>query len=428
MSAKGDGGKPHYTIIGAGVVGSACALALARDDFPVTVIERGEPGMGASYGNAGFIQTGTPLPFATPGIVRQLPKLLFDPESPLKLRWRYLPRLAPFLLRLLRNANADKVEAIAGSLQALLDRSGEAHRTMLREAGATDLIRTRGLLFVYPNQASFEEAEWEIDLFRRHGAPIEELHDDAVRQMEPTLARDYRWAYHLRDTFYTVDPLGIAQSYLTHAQSLGVELVRDEVRDIEIGKMGKMGEMGADGPVALLCTGGRREVDQLVLCAGIQSSPLAKRLGVSVPMESARGYHLMLPEPEVELQAPVVDGAMHFGVTPMREGIRLAGTVEFASVDAPPSEARARMLYPMAKKMIPALSDKGAETWMGHRPTLPDSLPVLGPSPNHANVLFAFGHGMLGLTMAAATGEIIAKLAAGEHPGLDLSPYRPDRF
>jgi len=417
-AARGTG-KPHHTIIGAGVVGSACALALARDGFPVTVIERGEPGMEASYGNAGFIQTGTPLPFATPGIVRQLPKLLFDPQSPLKLRWRYLPRLAPFLLRLLRNANADKVEAIAGSLQALLDRSGEAHRTMLREAGATDLIRTRGLLFVYPNQASFEEAEWEIDLFRRHGAPIEELHDDAVRQMEPALARDYRWAYHLRDTFYTVDPLGIAQSYLKHAQSLGVELVRDEVRDIE---------MGVEGPVALECAGGRREVDQLVLCAGIQSSPLAKRLGVSVPMESARGYHLMLPEPGVELQAPVVDGAMHFGVTPMRGGIRLAGTVEFASVDAPPNEARARMLYPLARKMIPALSDKGAETWMGHRPTLPDSLPILGPSPKHANVLFAFGHGMLGLTMAAATGEIIAKLAAGADPGVDLSPYRADRF
>lgn len=411
--------KPHHTIIGAGVVGSACALALARDGFPVTVIERDEPGMGASYGNAGFIQTGTPLPFATPGIVSQLPKLLFDPESPLKLRWRYLPRLAPFLLRLLGNAKADKVERIAGSLQALLDRSGEAHRAMLREAGGTDLIRARGLLFVYPDQASFDEAEWEIELFRRHGAPVEALHDDAVWQMEPALARGYRWAYHLPETFYTVDPLGITKSYLGHAQSLGVEVVRDEVQDIEL---------GPEGPVALICANGRREVDRLVLCAGIHSSPLAKRLGLSVPMESARGYHLMLPEPGVELQAPVVDGAMHFGVTPMREGIRLAGTVEFASVNAPPNEARARMLYPMAKKMLPGLSDAGAVSWMGHRPTLPDSLPILGPSPKYANVLFAFGHGMLGLTMAAATGEIIAKLAAGADPGIDLGPYRPDRF
>jgi glycine/D-amino acid oxidase-like deaminating enzyme len=426
MSAEtGGAAKPHHTIIGAGVVGSACALALARDGFPVTVIERDEPGMGASYGNAGFIQTGTPLPFATPGILGQLPKLLFDPESPLKLRWRYLPRLAPFLLRLLANAKADKVERIAGALQALLDRSGEAHRVMLREAGGTDLIRARGLLFVYPDQASFDHAKWEIELFRRHGAPVESLHDDAVRQMEPALARGYRWAYHLPEIFYTVDPLGITRSYLAHAQSLGAELVRDEVRDIEIGKMG---EMGPDGPVALICAGGRREVDRLVLAAGIQSSPLAKRLGLSVPMESARGYHLMLPNPGVELQAPVVDGAMHFGVTPMREGIRLAGTVEFASVDAPPNEARARMLYPMAKKMIPGLSDAGAVSWMGHRPTLPDSLPILGPSPKYANVLFAFGHGMLGLTMAAATGEIIAKLAAGLDPGVDLTPYRPDRF
>ena len=417
-AARGTG-KPRHTIIGAGVVGSACALALARDGFPVTVIERGEPGMGASYGNAGFIQTGTPLPFATPGILGQLPKLLFDPESPLKLRWRYLPRLTPFLLRLLANARPGKVEANARALQAMLDRSGEAHRAMLREAGATDLIRARGLLMVYPNQASFDHAKWEVDLFRRNGVPVEALHDDAVWQMEPALNREYRRAYHLPETFYTVDPLAIAQSYLTHAQSLGAELVRDEVRDIE---------MGAKGPEALLCASGRREVDRLVLCAGIQSSPLAKRLGLSVPMESARGYHLMLPEPGVELQAPVVDGEMHFGVTPMREGVRLAGTVEFASVDAPPNEARARMLYPMAKKMIPGLSDEGAESWMGHRPTLPDSLPILGPSPKYANVLFAFGHAMLGLTMAAATGEIIANLAAGADPGIDLMPYRPDRF
>jgi D-amino-acid dehydrogenase len=375
--------------------------------------------MGATYGNAGFIQTGTPLPFATPGIVGQLPKLLFDPESPLKLRWRYLPRLTPFLLRLLANAKPGKVEANARAMQALLDRSGETHRAMLREAGATDLIRARGLLMVYPNQASFDHAKWEVELFRRNGVPVEALHDDAVWQMEPALNRDYRHAYHLPETFYTVDPLAIAQSYLKHAQSLGAELLRDEVRDVE---------MGAEGPVALLCAGGRRAVDRLVLCAGIESSPLAKKLGVSVPMESARGYHLMLPEPGVDLQAPVVDGEMHFGVTPMRGGVRLAGTVEFASVDAPPNEARARMLYPMARKMIPGLSDEGAESWMGHRPTLPDSLPVLGPSPKHANVLFAFGHAMLGLTMAAATGEIIAKLAAGADPGIDLTPYRPDRF
>jgi D-amino-acid dehydrogenase len=420
MNAKrGRDKKPHHTIIGAGVVGSACALALARAGFPVTIIERDEPGMGASYGNAGFIQTGTPLPFATPGIVGQLPKLLFDPQSPLKLRWRYLPRLSPFLLRMLGNARTSRVEANARALQAMLSRSGEAHRAMLREAGGTDLIRARGLLFVYPNQRSFDHAEWEIDLFRRNGVPIEALHDDAVRQMEPALNRDYRWAYHLPETFFTVDPLAITQSYLKRAQALGAELLRDDVRDIEFGEA---------GPAALLCAGGRRELDRLVLAAGIHSLPLARRLGLSPPMESARGYHLMLPKPGVDLQAPIVDGEMHFGVTPMRDGVRLAGTVEFASLGAAPNEQRARMLYPMARKMVPDLSDAGAESWMGHRPTLPDSLPILGASPKHANVLYAFGHASLGLTMAAATGEIIAKLAAGADPGLDLTPYRPDRF
>lgn len=416
---KPAGGVPHYTVLGAGIVGIACALELRRAGFGVSLIDRDEPGQGATSGNAGFIQTGTPIPLGTPGILRQLPKLLFDPKSPLSIRWRHLPRLTPFLLRVLAASRPRRVERIARDLQALLDRSGQAHQAMLRRSGGGDLFRARGLMFIYPSEASFRKAQWEIDLFKRQGVEIEPLMDGEVRQMEPALAPDYRWANHFPGSFYTVDPLALAHKYAARFAALGGEIVRENVTDIEI---------GADGPSALLCAGGRRAIDRLVLAAGAFSKPFAKRLGVSVPLQTGRGYHLMLPQPKVRLQAPIVDGEAHFGITPMSGGVRLAGTMEFASLDAQPNDARADMLLAMAQKIIPGLDGSDAVRWMGHRPMMPDALPVIGRAPAHEHVLLAFGHGMLGLTMAAATGEIIAQLARGESPEIDLTPYRPDRF
>ncbi|MHA1537579.1 MAG: NAD(P)/FAD-dependent oxidoreductase [Alphaproteobacteria bacterium] len=418
-SKKSAGGSPHYTVLGAGIVGIACALELRRAGFAVSLIDRDGPGEGATSGNAGFIQTGTPIPLGTPGILRELPKLLFDPKSPLSVRWRYLPRLTPFLLRVLAASRPRRVERIAADIQALLERSGEAHRNMLRRSGGGELFRARGLLFVYPSEASFRKAQWEIDLFKRQGVEIEALFDNAVRQMEPALAREYRWANHFPDTFYTVDPLALAQKYAARFVALGGEIVRDNVKDIEL---------GGSGPSALLCESGRRPIDRLVLAAGAFSKPFAKRLGVSVPLETGRGYHLHLPQPGVRLQAPIVDGEAHFGLTPMAGGVRLAGTMEFASLDAPANDARADMLLAMAQKIIPGLDGADAVRWMGHRPMMPDALPVIGRAPGHEHVLLAFGHGMLGLTMAAATGEIIAQLARGETPEIDLEPYRPNRF
>ena len=409
----------HFIVLGAGIVGASCALALRQEGFAVTLVDRDAPGQGASFGNAGYIQTGTPMPLAAPGVLKQLPKLLTDPESPLSIRWRHLPRLMPFLTRMLAASRPSKVEEISLGLQALLDKSGEAHRAMMREAGATDLMRTRGLLFVYPSEATYREADWEIDLYRRRGAKIEALQDGELRQMEPALARDYRWGYYMPECFYTVDPGALTEHYAARFAALGGTVVRDDVHDIE---------MGSNGPKALLCASGRRPLDSLVLAAGAFSKRFAKRLGANLPLETARGYHLMLPQPGVELQGPVLDGAMHFGVTPMSEGIRLAGTLEFASLDAEPNYDRADMLLPMAQAMLPDLKADQKVQWMGHRPAMPDTLPVIGRAPRYDNAYFAFGHGMLGLTMGAVTGQLVAALAAGRTPEVDLTPYRPDRF
>jgi len=418
-SQAGAAPKHHYTVLGAGIVGASCALALREEGFPVTLIDRDAPGLGASYGNAGLVQTGMPIPVATPGMMRALPRYLTDPQSPLAIRWRHLPRLAPFLFRLAAASRPDRVETIAKAIHAIAAPAGEAHRTMARDAGATDLFGSRGILFVYPGEASYQADAPVMELFERNGARVERLEEDAIRQMEPALDRSYRRAYHLPDNFYTVDPSALTGRYAMRFEALGGELVRDEVHDLEL---------GPDGPRALSCAGGRRTIDHLVIALGAHAIPFLKRLGVRLPLQSGRGYHLMLPTPGAGIGGPVVDGQAHFAATPMTGGMRLAGTIEFASVDAAPDWRRADMLYGLAKRMLPALVDSGAVRWMGHRPLLPDSLPAIGRAPGHPTILLALGHGQFGLTLGPITGRIIAALAAGREPPVDLAPYRPDRF
>jgi D-amino-acid dehydrogenase len=409
----------RFTVLGAGIVGACVALALRRDGHHVTLIDRDEPGRGCSFGNAGFIQTATPHPMATPGLLKKLPKLLLDPESPLAIKWRHLPRLAPWLYRFFRASSPDRVEEISIAMMALLERAGAAYDRLLSEAGAGDLVRRRGLLFVYPDAASIAAAGWEFDLYRRRGARVDHIDRDQLRQMEPALNPGYAGGYFLPETFYTVDPSGLTGRIVGRLVETGGTFVRREVRDIEI---------GAEGATALATSEGAIAFDNLVICAGIHSAALAARLGDAVPLESARGYHVMIPEPGVALQGPVIDGAMHVGATPMHDGLRLAGTMEFASVDAAPDYRRADMLRPMAKRMLPGLQGEVATRWMGHRPATPDSLPVLSRAGRFHNVWYAFGHGQLGLTMAAVTGDAIADLVSGRETSLDLAPYSSARF
>lgn len=407
------------TVLGAGIVGTCCAFALQREGFRVTLIDRDGPGAGTSSGNAGLIQTGTPMPMATPGMLRKVPAMLLDPKGSLVIRWRYLPRLLPWLWRFLRESSARRTEANASAQMRLLDHVGDAYRELVRAAAAEDMLRYKGLLFVYRGAADARDAEWEMDMFRRHGVQVDAVGADELRQMEPALNRAYTHGFHLPDCFYTVDPKHLAERLAEAFEKMGGVFRKAEATGIE---------MGEAGPKALRTTAGTVLVERLVLAAGVFSKKFAQELGVSVPLESARGYHLMLLDETVRINGPVLDGKRHFAVTPMSGGLRLAGMVELANIDAVPNYERAEMMLPLAQDMLPDL--KGAKTrpWMGHRPALPDSLPVIERSRRHANTFFAFGHGQLGLTLGAITGLLIADLACGREPRVDLTPYRSDRF
>ncbi len=414
---------PHVTVIGAGIVGVCCAAWLQRDGCRVTVIDRDEPGRGASRGNAGMLQVDSCVPLATPGFLAKVPAMLLDPLGPLAIRWGYLPRLAPWLARLVAASRPARVEAISVALTSLLGRAAGAYGDLIAASGAAsgagDLLRPGGTIYVYATEAGFEAARFGHDLRRRRGIANQELRDGEIRRLEPALSPDIRHAVFSPDCLLVADPLRLTQALAAAFVRAGGTILRQTVSDIRI---------GAGGPSHVVTDAGTHEIDRLVLAAGAWSRRLARRLGAAVPLDTERGYHLMLPEPGIELRMPIIAGERKFAITPMGGAIRLAGTVELGGLHRAPDYRRARIMAGMAREIVPGLDASGAVEWMGFRPSMPDSLPVIGPSPRHHKVFFAFGHGHSGLTLGAVTGSLIADLVMGRAPPIDLAPFRADRF
>jgi D-amino-acid dehydrogenase len=408
----------NFSVLGAGIVGVCTALALQREGWSVTLIDRDEPGRGCSFGNAGIIHTGGCVPLARPGIVGAVPGMLLDPEGPLVIRWRHLPRLLPWLARMAAASRRGRVEASSRALAPLALAARAAYQPLLKEAEAEDLMRARGELYVYRERASFEAASWEMDVRRRFGVPVEELDAQSLKDIEPALSPDYRHAHYQPDSAFTVNPFRLVQSLATLFVAKGGTILRKDVRHAK-----------PDGSGGAVLFTGEKEMtaENLVICAGAFSRPFAASLGAEVPLETWRGYHIMVAGGP-RINGVIVDGDVHFAVTPMEDGIRVAGLIELASLDAPPNYARADLFLKLARKLIPAFPTEATSRWMGHRPGMPDTVPVIGRSPAQRNVWFNFGHGMLGLTFGPITAQLLAGMAAGRTSAIDPAPYRAERF
>ena len=406
-------------MVGCGIVGVCCALYLQRDGHSVVVIDPGGPGEACSSGNAGQFVTGYCVPLGLPGIAREVPAMVMDPLGPLTIRWPYLPALLPWLLRFLAASSPGRVGEIAQALYRLNKDALTAFAPLLEQAGAGHLIRRNGRLDVYQSERVFAKAQVKFDLLRRCGVRVETLDQKGVRELEPVLADRCRQGVFYPESAHTTSPLRLTRLLAEDFVRRGGRLLRERVTDFRT---------GADGAWWVVTDVARHPADQLVLAAGAYSRPLAAKLGSRLPLEAERGYHLMLPQAGIELQRTVVHGDRYFGLTPMEGGMRLAGTVELASVHAKPNFARADALFQAARHALPSLNGRGAVRWMGCRPSMPDSLPVLGRSPVHRSVYFAFGHGHLGLTGAAASGRIIADLVAQRAEDSQFEAYRADRF
>jgi D-amino-acid dehydrogenase len=404
-------------VIGAGVVGLSAALFLQRDGHRVTLIDPRPPGSATSFGNAGGLVVTSCAQLAMPGLLAKVPKMLLDPLGPLSLRWRYLPRIAPWLLQLLRSSRPARAEAISRALTELNGRATDPWRDLARQTGVEPLLRDVGWLKVYETDKAFAATAFERELMTRRGRRFEVLNADELRQLEPALAPVFRHGFFQPDAIFLADPGAALARFAADFQARGGAIVQDEVTGFELG--------GA--PRRVLTLAGAHETEAIVLAAGAWSRGLARQLGAKVRLDTERGYHLMLPPAEPGLCRPVVNGEDHFVLCPMETGTRLTGQVEFAGLEAPPDYRRIRSLLPRARRMLPGVAAEEKSAWLGFRPSLPDSLPVIGSAPGHPDVYFAFGHGHLGLTQGPVTGRIVADLMAGRDTGLDLAPYRAGR-
>ncbi len=416
---EGNVAAKDIAVVGAGIVGVCCALSLLRNGHRVTVIDRQGPGEGTSFGNGAVLPTESVVPVATPGILWKVPGMLRDPLGPLALRWGYLPRIAPWLLRFLAASTTRRVEQISQALAALHHGSIEAYAPLVAMAGAEDMLRRTGWVCVYETESGFQGALPMLELQRRRGVRLEVLGPEELRQLEPALAPIFPRAVFYPEVAHVIDNFRFVQFLAEAFQQNGGRLLREEVRGFEL---------GAPGPRAVLTDQGRRPCDAVVVAAGAWSKPLAAQLGSRPPLDTERGYHLQLPAPGVMPRLPVYSTERAFVCTPLETGLRLAGTVELGGLDAPPDWRRAEVLGHHARRWLPGLEAEGARRWMGFRPSMPDSLPVISTSPRHANAFFAFGHGHCGLGLAAKTGVLIADLVAGRTPAIDMAPYRIDRF
>ncbi len=413
------GNQRQVTVIGAGIVGISCALYLLRDGHAVTVVDRNPPGDGCSQGNAGMFSSDSFVPLSIPGMLTQVPGWLFDPLGPLFIRWRHLPNMLPWLVRFVLAGAPRRVEEICDALEPLLASSLEEHQALAKGTEAEGLIRALGCMYVYEDAKSLarEAADW--DMRRAYGTVIERLDGDQIRQREPALASIYENGYYLPNLGHTVEPMLLVKGLARHFEQSGGVILQREILDIEA---------GPDGPRRLATDQGAVDVDVLVIAAGAFSGRLTAKLGSPVPMQGERGYHVTIADSGIHLNVPVFVSTYKFIATPMTPGIRIAGTAEFGGLDAAPNYARARVLLQHARKMLPGIDTADVSEWSGLRSTLPDSLPVIGPSPHHPNLFFAFGHQHLGLTCGPKTGRLIADLVAGRTPIIDIGPFRADRF
>lgn len=408
----------EIAVIGAGVVGQCIALRLAQDGHKVLVIAPQDPGDGASYGNAGVIADYAVLPVGTPEVLRALPSLLFDRMSPLAIRRAALPTLAPWLIRFAWQSLPGQARRNAQAIAALLAESAQEWRAMAADIDALRLLRARGSLYLYENARALAMARAELAWRRALGVQVDLIGAPELRQLEPGLPDGVaEGAAFFPDTLSVTDP-GQMLAHLSAA-----------VQAADVGRMvaRATGLRRRNSGVEIMTETGAVQARRVVIAAGAYSRPLALAAGDRVPLDTERGYHLEFDMDAPPVTRPMTPVSRGFYFCPMPGRLRVAGTVELGGLDAPPSPHRLARLEEGARAVLPDLPEP-ARSWMGFRPSVPDSVPVIGPSRAGPEVLMAFGHGHLGLTLAPVTARIIAALVAGRPARLALDPYRPGRF
>ncbi|MBT5494612.1 MAG: FAD-binding oxidoreductase [Alphaproteobacteria bacterium] len=407
-------------VIGAGIAGVSTALYLQRDGHAVTLLDPEPPGTMTSFGNAGLIATYATIPTATPDILMRVPKMLMDPAGALSLRWSYLPQLTPWLLSLVRNSAPDRIRRNASVKSILLNRAWEDFRPLIDQTGTEDLVYAGGMLRVFRTDSAFEQMKArEIDLMDLTGRSYELLNTDEIRQMEPMLEPLFPHAIFSTDSRNIRNPGRLTEVFAQDFTARGGTLKPESVTGLSGTSEGKW---------RVTTDGGEATADIVVVAAGAWSRRIAKMVGVKLLLDTERGYHVMLPSVE-----PGLNRSVHFGeeglmMSPMETGYRVSTGVELAGIDAPPDYRRIRRAIGQVSGYVKGLQTEEQSIWMGRRPSTPDTVPILGGVPGRDGLYFATGGAHIGMTLGPTFGRIIADLVAGRDSGVDLTPYRPNRW
>ncbi|WP_321337283.1 FAD-binding oxidoreductase [Breoghania sp.] len=407
-------------IVGAGITGVATAEWLRRDGWKTTLIDPVEPGSPdqTSYGNAGMLARASFMPVASASLVRKAPAMILDPGSPLYMRWSYLPRLLPWLIPFFRNLARDRWVPITEGLAQVTYDCNDQHMALARGTGAERHIQRGECVTLYRREQEYLSDRLSIETRRKFGIEPRSIDRNELRERDPNLGPAYSFATVLDDYNWLTSPGDYVAALFAHYRAQGGSFVKGKVVDLTPGAT----------PSLTLDGGQSLSADKIALTAGVWSGPLAKKLGVKVRLTAERGYHLAIRNPAFTAPHPYMVTDAKIVVTPMENELRGAGMVEFAGIDDPARDEPVALLRKAFARLYPALDLVETQSWMGRRPTTPDSLPILGEASSAPNVLHAYGGQHVGLTIGPKLGRLVADLAAGRTPNMDLAPYAPDRF
>ncbi len=406
-------------VIGAGVAGLCTALYLQRAGRAVVVIDPLPPASGASFGNAGLISADTSVPIALPGMLRKVPGWLTDRLGPLSVDPRYFPKALPWLLRWIEASRMPRVLQISDAMRALHRTTFDCWKELLGQTRFYDLVRPVGQVHVWEMEAESPAAALERTLRERQGIRAEPLTADDLRQLFPGINRRVARGMLIPGNGFTVNPQRLVATLGELFVEAGGTLLQERAMKL-IPREG--------GGYTVMTNTAWRSGAEVVIAAGAWSRQLLDPLGIRIPLETERGYHAMLTAPGIELKMPISNKSRAFGVTPMEHGLRVAGTVEIAGLEAPPNEERAKVLLEHVQGMFPEVDTREHRFWMGFRPSTPDSLPILGEAPGQRGLYLALGHGHFGMTGGPPSGKIVSQLILGQAPEIDVAPYAAERF
>lgn len=408
----------HAIVIGAGVIGLSSALALQARGLRVTVLDRQGPAAGASAGNAGAFAFTDILPLASPGLLRKAPGWLMDPLGPLSVPPRYALRIAPWMLRFWRACAPARVARSTLAQTALMDLSRAELEPFMAATGTSHMLRKDGSLQLYESQAEFDASLPGWQARAAHGIDFRHMGADEMAQLQPGLSPRFTHGTFTPNWFSIADPRLYVLALAERFRANGGTIETAEVTTLAAGGAG-----------VTVTAGGRRwQADHAVLAAGAHARALARSLGDRIPLETERGYNTTLPPGAFDLRLQLIFGGHGFVISRLSTGIRVGGAVELGGLALPPNFRRAEAMLAKARAFLPGLDTAGGTQWMGFRPSLPDTLPVIGPSRASSRVIHAFGHGHLGLTQSAGTARLVADLVTGAAPAIDLQDVSPQRF